>query len=136
MLQLQVQALEVQFNREGDGFDCTCVNYRCRLDWAESHVCVSMLRFLFFFSFFFFFVSCSRGQRLLFMNSSRTFPTFSSLYQSCGSRALFMNPQIPLFSNFFIKNESHDTIHTFKNYFAIVFSVSVFNFSKNKLNSN
>ena len=36
-----------------------------------------------------------------------------------------MDPQISLFSNFFIKNGSHDTIHTFKNYFAIVFSVSV-----------
>ena len=30
-----------------------------------------------------------------------------------------------------IKNESHDTIHTFKNYFGIVFSI--FSFSKNKL---
>ena len=45
-------------------------------------------------------------------------------------------PQIPLFSHFFIKNESHDTIHTFKNYFATVFLVSVFSFSKNKLNPN
>ena len=34
------------------------------------------------------------------------------------------DPQISLFSNFFIKNESHDTIHTFKNYFVTVFSVS------------
>ena len=41
---------------------------------------------------------------------------------------LFTDPQIPLFNNFFIKNRSHDTIHTFKNYFATVFSV--FNFSK------
>ena len=30
-------------------------------------------------------------------------------------RALFMDPQISLFINFFIKNGSHDTIHTFKN---------------------
>ena len=30
-------------------------------------------------------------------------------------------PQTLLFSNFFIKNGSHDTIHTFKNYFATVF---------------
>ena len=37
-------------------------------------------------------------------------------------------PQITLFSNFFIKNGSHDIIHTFKNYFVIVFSV--FSFSK------
>ena len=35
-----------------------------------------------------------------------------------------MGPQIPLFSNFFIKNGSHDIIHTFKNYFITVFSVS------------
>ena len=35
--------------------------------------------------------------------------------------ALFTNPQISLFINFFIKNGSHDTIHTFKNYFATVF---------------
>ena len=44
--------------------------------------------------------------------------------------------EITLFSNFFIKNGSHNTIYTFKNYFAIVFSVSVFSFSKNKLNPN
>ena len=34
---------------------------------------------------------------------------------------LFMGPQISLFINFFIKNGSHDTIHTFKNYFATMF---------------
>ena len=33
-----------------------------------------------------------------------------------------------------IKNEFHSTIHTFKNYFTIVFSV--FNFSNNKFNPN
>ena len=33
-----------------------------------------------------------------------------------------------------IKNESHGTIHTFKNYFATVFSV--FSFSNNKFNLN
>ena len=36
-------------------------------------------------------------------------------------RVLFMDPQISLFINFFIKNGSHDTIHTFKNYFVTVF---------------
>ena len=36
-------------------------------------------------------------------------------------RALFMDSQISLFINFFIKNGSHDTIHTFKNYFVTVF---------------
>ena len=49
---------------------------------------------------------------------------------------LFTIPQITLFSNFFIKNGSHNTIYTFKNYFVTVFSVLVFNFSKNKLNPN
>ena len=40
--------------------------------------------------------------------------------------------QTSFFSNFFfiIKNGSHDTIHTFKNYFAIVFSI--FSFQQNK----
>ena len=33
-------------------------------------------------------------------------------------------PQITIFNNFFIKNRSHSTIYTFKNYFATVLSVS------------
>ena len=45
-------------------------------------------------------------------------------------------PQISFFSNLFIKNGSHDTIHTFKNYFATVFLVSVFSFCNNKFNPN
>ena len=40
------------------------------------------------------------------------------------------DPQTSIFNKTFIKNESHDTIHTFKNYFAIVFSI--FNFQQNK----
>ena len=40
-----------------------------------------------------------------------------------------MDPQISFFSNFFIKNGSHDTIHTFKNYFATVFFSFQFQFS-------
>ena len=43
-----------------------------------------------------------------------------------------MDLQISLFSNFFIKNGSHDTIYTFKNYFASVFSVFSFQFQQNK----
>ena len=38
-------------------------------------------------------------------------------------RALFTDLQTSLFNNFFIKNWSHSTIHTFKNYFVTVFSV-------------
>ena len=42
--------------------------------------------------------------------------------------ALFMVPQTPHLSYFFIKNESHYTIHIFKNYFVTVFSVFSFQF--------
>ena len=44
--------------------------------------------------------------------------------------ALFMGPT-NFTSKFFVKNGSHDTIHTFKNYFVTVFSV----FSFNKISS-
>ena len=43
-----------------------------------------------------------------------------------------MDPQISYFNNFFIKNGSHDTIYTFKNYFAIVISAISFQFQQNK----
>ena len=43
--------------------------------------------------------------------------------------ALFTDPQISLFINFFIKNESHDIIHTFKNYFVTMFFSFSFQFS-------
>ena len=43
--------------------------------------------------------------------------------------ALFMDPQISLFINFFIKNGSHDIIHTFKNYFVTMFFSFSFQFS-------
>ena len=46
--------------------------------------------------------------------------------------ALFMDPQISFFINFFIKNESHGTIYTFKNYFATVISAINFQFQQNK----
>ena len=61
---------------------------------------------------------------------------FVTFITSVDPTVLFMVPQISLFSNFFVKIGSHSTIHTFKNYFATVFSVSVFNFSNNKFNSN
>ena len=38
------------------------------------------------FIYLFLFVSCSRGQRLLFMNSSRTFLTFRHFYYISGSQ--------------------------------------------------
>ena len=91
-----------------------------RLICNETGVCVFSLRFSLFFSFRFFF----QPAIVDFVNCEQCI------------RALFMVPQITLFSNFFIKNGSHSTIYTFKNYFATVFSVSVFSFSKNKFNPN
>ena len=66
------------------------------------------------FPFFFFFFTCFR----------ETIFTVA---------ALFMGPTATLFRKN-IKNGSHGTIHTFKNYFTTVFSV--FSFSKNKLYLN
>ena len=86
-----------------------------RLDCNETGVCVSPLHF----SFFFF---------------QPAIVDFANRKQCIC--ALFTVPQITLFSNFFIKNGSHNTIYTFKNYFTTVFSVSVFSFNKNKLNPN
>ena len=45
---------------------------------------------------------------------------------------LFMDSQILLFSNFFIKNGSYGTIYTFKNYFTTVISAISFQFQQNK----
>jgi len=42
---------------------------------------------------------------------------------SSRSHALYTGPTNIFFSKIFIKSESHGTIHTFKNYFTIVFSV-------------
>ena len=61
-----------------------------------------------FLPFFFFFYS-------------RKVWLFNPFSATCGSHALFTDPQISLFSIFFIKNGSHGTIYTFKNYFATVF---------------
>ena len=47
-------------------------------------------------------------------------------------RALFTDPQISFFINFFIKNGSHGTIYTFKNYFATVILAISFQFQQNK----
>ena len=76
-----------------------------------------------FFLLFFFFLICSIRTCWLFYNKQYIY-------------VLFTDPQILLFSNFFIKNGSHGTIYIFKNYFTSVFLVSVFSFSKNKLNPN
>ena len=57
-------------------------------------------------------------------------------YYSCTVAILFMHCSWVTTTLFRknIKSESHNTIHTFKNYFTTVFSV--FNFNKNKLYPN
>ena len=58
--------------------------------------------------------------------------TDARLHFFYGSHALFMGPASTDFSKFFFKIGSHDTIHTFKNYFVTVFSVFSFQFQQNK----
>ena len=78
---------------------------------------------------FFFFFSRVLGQILLlwllFMHGAWTvaakFNLSNNFQPISAHRALFTNPQISFFSNFFIKNRFHGTIHIFKNYFATVF---------------
>ena len=47
----------------------------------------------------------------------------------CTVHAMFTRPTTTLFKNIYIKNKSHGTIHTFKNYFVTLFSISNFQFS-------
>ena len=54
---------------------------------------------------------------------------------SAVNSALFTDPT-NFTSNLFIKNRSHNTIHTFKNYFVTVFSVFSFQFQQNKFYLN
>ena len=77
--------------------------------WEARFALLSTFTFLLFFLFF----------------SSRKVWLFNQFSATYGSRTLFTNPQISFFNNFFIKNGSHGTIYTFKNYFVTVF----FNFS-------
>ena len=78
--------------------------YSACLDSNYCGVCVFVLRFFF-----------------LFFGSARICLLFNS--KQC-IRVLFTDQQISFFNNSFIKNRSYGTINTFKNYFAIVFSVS------------
>ena len=89
----------------------TKVNKNMNFKWPFALSWNPRLRFFStFFSFFFFFFS--QPAIVYFVNCEQCI---------C---VLFTVPQITLFSNFFIKNGSHNIIYTFKNYFATVFSVS------------
>ena len=93
--------------------------------------------YIYIYIYIFFFLSAAAGDSgYCSMNSSHIFLTFSSLYHIVGSVHCLWDPQISLFSNFFIKNEFYDIIYTFKNYFATVFSDSIFSFNNNKFNPN
>ena len=86
------------------------------------------LRLHFFIFFFFFFTRFRAVMAIvytLFMNSSHKVWLAKQFSANSAHRVLFTDPQISFFNNFFIKNESYGTIHTFKNYFIIIF----FNFS-------
>ena len=91
-----------------------------RLDLAFRWI----LRCVFLFSF----GTCNWRQRLLFMYCAWTVAEnfdFSIIFStSMGPVNSAWDPQTSFFSNFFIKNGSCNTIHTFKNYFTTVFSVS------------
>ena len=91
-----------------------------------------LLFFLFlFFSFFLSLLLCTRlrGQTVTVVNSSRILLTFQPLFINLmGPVNSARDLQTSFFSNFFIKNGSYGIIHTFKNYFATVFSI--FSFSK------
>ena len=89
----------------------------------------SPFSFFLFFFFHAFFPSQAATVHVLYMNSSRNI--WPVLREQC-IRALFTDSQISFFINFFIKNESHGTIYTFKNYFATVISAISFQFQQNK----
>ena len=94
--------------------------YSMGLDSNYKQLRLRFLTLLFFFFFSFFFLAALFDQA----NCKQY------IY------VLFTDLPILFFSHFFIKNKSYGTIHTFKNYFATVFSVLIFSFSKNKLNPN
>ena len=114
------------------GLPLTSVNAQPLGVWI--HVCYVLCFCVFPFFFFFTpFPPTGGTVHVQYMNSSHNFwPFFHEQY----IRALFTDPQISFFINFFIKNESHSTIHTFKNYFVTVFSVFSFQFQQNKFYPN
>ena len=87
-----------------------------------AHLLRLRFQFCVFLFFFLFFSRFSRRQISLFTHCSRTI------------HALFTGPTATLLKKIYIKNGSHGTIHVFKNYFTLVFSV--FSFQQNKLYPN
>ena len=91
----------------------------------------SISAFCIFVLFFFFFFS-----RILEKYGYCLWTVYWLFYREQYISVLFMDLQISLFNNFFIKNGSYGTIYTFKNYFTTVFSVFSFQFQQNKFYLN
>ena len=118
-----------------DIYSLTRTLHACKNDVYIVCVWIAFAAFQFLlFPFFFFFFSrifspLAVTVYVRYMNSSSNFwPVFCEQY----IRALFTDPQISFFINFFIKNGSHNIIYTFKNYFATVISAISFQFQQNK----
>ena len=84
------------------------------------------------FSFFFFFFTYFRSIFLLFIHCYGyclwTVAVKFDFFYFSAQILLFIDPQILLFNNFFIKNGFHGTIHTFKIILLQCFSVFSFSF--------
>ena len=94
--------------------------------WVWNHVHSWVFHYSVLSFSFFLFSACILGAKDdCFINSNCNIWLFSTLV---GLVHCLRDPQISLFSNFFIKNGFHGTIYTFKNYFTTVFSI--FNFNK------
>ena len=109
---------------------CVCVlilSERLNLRLAE-RFCVCVLHFvgptdenagITFYSFFFLFY----WDPCFYQCTIHTSKISGGQCTPVGPMHYSRDPQTLLFNNFFIKNEFHGTIHTFKNYFATVFSI-------------
>ena len=114
-------------------------NFQQNKQYPNSHSEVSCLRFefsrflLFLFFFFFFFTRSwfhvghrpASGSCSLCTGPTSTLNVYTLVWNGTvsGSRALFMGPTNIFFTKTLIKNWSHSTVHTFKYYFATMFSV-------------
>ena len=98
-------------------------NTECGYGYMSGVWCFEFCVFPFSFSFFFFWHAFKETNGYCSWTVAALFD-FSTLFQHIsGSRPVnsAQDVQISLFSYFFIKNESHSTIHIFKNYFVTVF---------------
>ena len=90
------------------------------------------LRFVLLFFFFFCFHAFLEECGYCSMNSTWTVAANVNFSQWTVHSCTIYRPTNLFFINFFIKNGSHGTIYTFKNYFATVISAISFQFQQNK----